>query len=308
MGTTVLINKAAGTAQREGADALSRRLRDGLAQRHIDAEVELLDGGGLIARARQLAGQPGLTLVVGGGDGTVGAVASLLAGTEGVLGLLPLGTLNHFAKDLGLPQDLEGALDVIAAGQVRSVDVGEVNGQVFVNNSSIGVYPFLVAERTAEQRRRGVGKLAAIGPALWRSLRARAWHRVRIVAEDGRHRRHRTSLLFVGNNFYDLAALGKRADLCAGELCVHVVKHQSWWRLALLPFKIALLGALGRRLGPEDIESLRVKELTIQSHRRRLRVAIDGETVKLPTPLTYRIRPGGLRVLAPPTAAAAAPA
>ncbi len=296
---TILANKTAGTVQRAGADDLQRRLREGLDKRGLDATVEMLDGAQLMDRARQLAGERDQTLVVGGGDGTIGAVAALLAGTDGILGVLPLGTLNHFSKDLGLPTDLEGALDVIAAGHVRTVDVAEVNGQVFVNNSSIGLYPFLVAERTAEQRRRGVGKLAAILPALWRSLRARAWHRVRIVAEDGKGRQHRTSLLFVGNNFYDLAALGKRADLCAGELCVHVVKHRGWWRLALLPFKIALLGALGRTLDPGDIESLRVKALTIESRRRRLRVAIDGETVKLPTPLTYRTLPGHLRVLAP---------
>lgn len=302
MTVTLLINKTAGTARRMGVAALERTLRDGLAARGLAAEVELLGGAALVARARELARQPDQTLVVGGGDGTIGAVASLLVDGDGVLGVLPLGTLNHFSKDLGLPQDLEGALDVIAAGQVRRVDVAEVNGRVFVNNSSIGVYPFLVEERTAEQRRRGVGKLAALGPALWRSLRARAWHRVRVVGEDGKPRRHRTSLLFVGNNHYDLAALGRRAELCGGELCVHVVKHRSWWRLALLPLKVALMSALGRSLGPGDIESLRVKRLTIQSRRRRLRVAIDGETVKLETPLVYRIRPGGLQVLAPPPA------
>ena len=87
-------------------------------------------------------------MVVGGGDGTLSAAASILAGTDTALGVLALGTLNHFARDLRIPLDLDGAIGVIAAGHHQTVDVGEVNGQVFINNSSIGIYPFFVAERS----------------------------------------------------------------------------------------------------------------------------------------------------------------
>ncbi len=102
--------------------------------------------------------KPG-TLVVGGSDGTLGSAASAVVGTDVVLGVLPLGTLNHFARDLGLSNDLGAAMDTIAADHVEQIDVAEVNGQVFLNNSSIGIYPFLVAERTAEQKRLGWGSL-----------------------------------------------------------------------------------------------------------------------------------------------------
>lgn len=211
-----------------------------------------------------------------------------------MLGVLPLGTLNHFARDIGLPNDLEAAMDVIAAGHVQKIDVAEVNGRVFLNNSSIGIYPFLVAERSAEQKRIGVGKLAALGPALLLTLKASSWQRVRISIDD-KGREQRTLCVFVGNNFYDLSKLGHRSSLVSGELCVYVVKQQSWLGLALLPFKVAF----GLIDPVHDVELFRVQSLEIRARRRHMRIAMDGETVEATTPVHYRIRPGALRVLAP---------
>jgi diacylglycerol kinase family enzyme len=99
------------------------------------------------AAARAVADPTCAVVVAGGGDGTVNAVAGVLAGTEKPLGVLPLGTLNHFAKDLGIPHEVERAVQLLGTGAPRRVDVAEVNGRVFVNNSSIGVYPLAVRER-----------------------------------------------------------------------------------------------------------------------------------------------------------------
>ena len=232
-------------------------------------------------------------LVVGGGDGTLGSAASAVAGTDVVLGVLPLGTLNHFARDLGLSNDLGAALDIIAAGHVEQIDVASVNGRVFLNNSSIGIYPFLVNERTAEQKRLGVGKLAALGPALVRTLKASSWKRIRISIGNGRSQK--ALCVFVGNNFYDLRALGHRRSLTSGELCVYIVKPQPRLGLALLPFK----AALGLIDPVRDVELLRVQSLEVNARRRHLRIAMDGETIEAVPPLLYRIRPRSLRVLAP---------
>lgn len=303
----VLINAGAGTVQKTGADTFSKQVGEGLAQRGVKADVVVVKGAELKARAEAFARSPGgggsRTLVVGGGDGTVNTAAAVCASSDIVLGLLPLGTLNHFAKDLGIPVALEGALDVIAAGNTRVVDAGEVNGRLFVNNSSIGIYPFLVDQRDAEQKQRKVGKLVAMGPALFRTLRSASWHRITITTEEGPQSAaegtRRTPCLFVGNNAYDLAALGKRTSLTAGTLCVYIVRRSSWWGVLTLPFKIAFQRTLGR-LDPEhDIELLEVSSFSIRSHRPRLRIAIDGETVHEQTPLVYRSRPGALRVLAP---------
>ncbi|QND64691.1 diacylglycerol kinase family lipid kinase [Mesorhizobium loti] len=299
MTVLVLLNASAGTIQRNKGEDFEKLIRGGLQARGIETEVRLAEGREIAEMAHKfvLAKSPGgkpPTLVVGGGDGTIGSVASATAGTNVVLGVLPLGTLNHFARDLGLPNDLEAAMDVIAAGHVQKIDVAEVNSRVFLNNSSVGIYPFLVAERSAEQKRLGVGKLAALGPALLLMLKASSWQRVRISIDD-KGREQRTLCVFVGNNFYDLSKLGHRNSLTAGELCVYVVKQQSWLGLALLPFKVAF----GLIDPVRDVELFRVQSLEIRARRQRMRIAMDGETVEATTPLRYRIRPGALRVLAP---------
>ncbi|MFB9979251.1 diacylglycerol/lipid kinase family protein [Mesorhizobium kowhaii] len=298
---TVLVLLNAGAGSIKGADSgdLEKRLRSGFQARGIETEVRLAEGREIAEMARKFAvsksrGKKSRMLVVGGGDGTIGSVASAISGTNVVIGILPLGTLNHFARDLGLSNDLEAAMDAIAAGHVQKIDVAEVNGRVFINNSSIGIYPFLVAERSAEQKRRGMGKLAALGPALLLTLKASSWQRVRISI-DGKGREQRTLCVFVGNNFYDLSNLGHRSSLASGELCVYVVKRQSWWGLALLPFKVAF----GLIDPVHDVELFRLQSLEIRARRGHMRIAMDGETVEATTPVHYRIRPGALRVLAP---------
>ena len=307
--TLVLINAGAGTVKKAGADTFSRQVSEGLGQRGVKASVVVVNGPELKARAKEFAQVPGgarpRTLIVGGGDGTINTAAAVCASSDVVLGLLPLGTLNHFAKDLGIPVVLDGALDVVAAGNVRTVDAGEVNGRLFVNNSSIGIYPFLVDQRDAEQKQRKVGKLVALIPALFRTLRSATWHRITITTDGGpgtlKQGPRRTPCLFVGNNAYDLMALGKRSSLTSGVLCVYIVRRSSWWGVLTLPFKIAFRRTFGR-LDPEhDIELVEVSGFSIRSHRPRLRIAIDGETVHEQTPLVYRSRPGVLRVLAPDT-------
>ena len=305
MTVLVLLNASAGTIQSADYD-VEAFVRNGFQARGLEAEVRMASGGQIAEMAHNFVttkspGNKPKTLVVGGGDGTLGSAASAVVGTDVVLGVLPLGTLNHFARDLGLPNDLEAALDTIAAGHVEEIDVAEVNGRVFLNNSSIGIYPFLVAERTTEQKRLGVGKLAALGPALLMTLRRKSWQSVRISI-DGSGREQRTACVFVGNNFYDLSALGHRASLTSGELCVYIVKPQSWLGLALLPFK----DALGWIDPVRDVELFRVQSLEIRARRRHLRIAMDGESVEAIPPLLYRIRPRSLRVLAPAIKNAAA--
>jgi diacylglycerol kinase family enzyme len=138
-------------------------------------------------------------IVAGGGDGTVNAVAGSLAGTDGVLGVLPMGTLNHFAKDAGIPLDLEAAVRNLFTGQVTKVDVGEVNGRVFVNNSGVGFYPHFVRQREEQERRGHVKRVAfvlALRALLRRYLRLRM--RVHLGREEALEQV--TPFLFVGNN------------------------------------------------------------------------------------------------------------
>jgi diacylglycerol kinase family enzyme len=300
MRVAVLLNAGAGTMARLGPEGPSR-VEAAFVEAGVDATVEVLASQAMSGRIDELVAERerlGLDgLVVGGGDGTIGCAAARMAGTGMALGVLPLGTLNHFAKDLKLPLELEAAAGVIAGGHVAAVDVAECNGHVFVNNSSVGIYPFLVAERDAERRRHGIGKLAALVPALITTFRSSSWHRVTVRA-GADARSLNTPCVFVGNNLYDVRALGVRQRIDQGLLCVYLVKPQSWAGLIMLPFKIAL----GLAHPARDVELLTVEHVELGSNREALRVALDGETLRLAPPLVYRSRPGDLTVFVAPEA------
>ncbi|MGB6195357.1 MAG: diacylglycerol kinase family protein, partial [Methyloceanibacter sp.] len=141
----MLLNAGAGTASHTGADGLLGDLEAALQALDVSADLEICSGPDLkrlaeaaLARARSAEID---AVVVGGGDGSIRTVAGVLAQTGVPLGILPLGTLNHFAKDLGIPLHLKEAAEVIAKGEKRTVDLAEVNGETFINNSSIGIYP-----------------------------------------------------------------------------------------------------------------------------------------------------------------------
>ncbi|MEO7242957.1 MAG: diacylglycerol kinase family protein, partial [Variovorax sp.] len=163
----VIVNASSGKGHDQ---ALADGLRGLFSAAGAAAEISLAHGGGEIASLVEAAIAQGAEIVVaGGGDGTVSSVAAALAGSDITLGVLPLGTLNHFAKDLGLPLELDAAVRCIVAGQSTRVDVGEVNGRVFINNSSLGLYPDIVRERERQQKRIGRGKWPAL---LWASVSA----------------------------------------------------------------------------------------------------------------------------------------
>lgn len=242
-----------------------------------------------------LAERPPL-VVAGGGDGTLSAIASRLVGTGIPLGVLPLGTLNHFAKDLGVPLPLGDAVRVIAAGHTTDVDVGEVNGRIFINNSGLGLYPDIVRHRDRQQRTLGRSKWHALAWASWSLLRRYPFVQVRLLI-DGQAREWRTPFVFVGNNEYAMEGLriGGRGRLDAGRLCVYVAQQPG--RLGLL--RLALHALVGRLRQASDFDALSATELLIETRRQRIHVAADGEVWPMTPPLRYRVRPGALRVIVP---------
>jgi diacylglycerol kinase family enzyme len=298
---TALVNEMAGTVERS-PDSFRTALADAFARHGISANLEFLPSEQIRevaerARARAERGEID-GVVVGGGDGTINTVAGVLAGTGIPLGLLPLGTLNHFAKDLGIPLDLDGAVAVIGTADPRPVDVAEVNGRVFVNNSSIGIYPYMVLDRERRRAQHGQAKWVATFWAVLRTLRYLPRRRLSIRAQ-GWTEPCRTPCLFVGNNEYGLAgpSLGKRARLDDGELWLYVARQQSRTSLVWL----ALRAALGLIDQARDLRVLRVKSAEIDGRTSRLLVGIDGEVAVLRPPLRYRTHQGALRVFAPAT-------
>ncbi len=296
MKTPVLINRGGGSTGDDDR-ATRDRVAAALADAGIDGKVEMLDGARLAKRAKALVADGSKLVIVGGGDGTISAAAGAAADSKTVLGLLPMGTLNHLARDLGIPLDLEAAAALIAKGKLRRIDVAELNGRTFVNNSAIGLYPLMVVDRDAQQKKLGRSKRLAMLVASARTLARFRHHRLTLSVNGNDRQMVETPLLFVGNNDYKLAmpAAGRRQKLDEGHLSVLVMPDKG--RAGMIA---AVLRALVGRARPDDMERIEgVETLRVTGRRGHYSVALDGETLKLAPPLDYRIRKRALRVMAP---------
>lgn len=294
----VIVNAGAG----QGHDgALAATLREKFAAVGLAADVTLAGSGEEMIGVAREALEDGVRIVVaGGGDGTMNAVASVLVDSPAAFGVLPLGTLNHFAKDLGIPLALDDAIATIAHGRPVAVDVGEVNGRIFLNNSSLGLYPDIVRDRVKQQRRLGRGKWLAFCWASLAALRRFPFLSLRLRVHGAEHAR-RTPFVFIGNNAYTMEGLniGERTRLDAGQLSLYVAQRPT--RLGLV--RLAGHALLGRLAEARDFDVLLAEALTIHSWRKLVRVATDGEVSLMAPPLNYRSRPGALTVIVPDHAA-----
>ena len=294
----VIVNRQGGTASAEG-EGLRDQLAEAFAGAGLEADIRLVEGQEVAGMVRELSDRP--LVVVGGGDGTIGGAAFARAEAgQGALGILPLGTRNHLARELGIPLTLPEAAATIAAGETRRIDLAEVNGHGFVNNASIGVYPLLVRAREAHRSRVALPKWLATIPAAFGTLRRLPYHRLRLEM-DGAPHPVRTALLFVGNNFYSLEAgrVGERVALDDGKLSVLAVAAGS--RMGLVTAGLRLMAGRGDK--ERDFAAIgECATLTVRSRRGSIDVALDGEVVRLKLPLEFRIRHKALTVVAPPQA------
>jgi diacylglycerol kinase family enzyme len=289
----ILLNPASGVIRprlREEVDELFRAAG-------IDARIrELADPHDISAAAREaLAAHPD-AVVAGGGDGTVSAVASALAGTATPLGILPLGTLNHFAKDAGIPLDLQKAVQTVAARHTRRVDVARVNDRIFVNNASIGVYPSFVQSRE-RFRANGRSKWTALALATAEVLRRDGEVVIRLQGDRAKIAA-RTPFVFVGNNEYHVEGfnLGGRVRLDGGRLHAYFAPPVRTRHLPKL-FAHALFGNARR---DHALESMAGPELWVDTpFTATINVACDGELLTLAAPLHYRSWPGALVLTVP---------
>jgi len=289
----VIINARSGIGDKEEA---RRRLTEIFEAGGVDSEILLAEGGAEVAvLAKRSAGENWTVVMAGGGDGTINTVASHLMGTDKILGVLALGTLNHFAKDLRIPLDLEGAAQTVISGRAVSVDVGEVEGRIFLNNSSLGLYPTIVREREKQQRL-GSGKWPAFVWAALAVFRRYPFLHVRLVAA-GKKINRKTPFVFIGNNEYlmERLSIGGRARLDRGLLSLYVTNRTGRWGLV----RLAVRALLGRLREEKDFLALSTDKVKIETKHKRLRVAFDGEVDVMDTPLHYQSRPGGLRVMVP---------
>jgi YegS/Rv2252/BmrU family lipid kinase len=288
------LNRGGGTVAAD--PEIRAKVERALASAGLEADVELIAGGDCAVRCRAILERGDELLVVGGGDGTISAAASVLVGTDTMLGILPLGTLNHFARDLGIPTELDKAAALIAKRPERKVDVAQMNEHIFINNSAIGLYPLMILDRDLQRRRLGRSKRLAMIVASFRTLVRFNHQRLTLTVNEEKERVD-TPLLFVGNNDYriDIGAPGQRDSIEDGKLSVFVMRKKT-----RRGFFAASVRALFDRIRPDDMVRIEnVERLRVASHRSALPVSLDGEVIRAAPPFEYKIRKKALRVIAP---------
>lgn len=293
----VILNANAGTANAIGVTA--EMVEEVFARHGLSAVIDADGEAPLDTRiARAIASQAEI-IVAAGGDGTITALAGALVGTSKTLAILPLGTVNALAKDLNIPLDLEQAVVALIDSTIQKIDVGEVNGRIFLHKVVVGFIPGLAAGR---EHIRGRPDLAAkIGFLRYFFRRLARSRRIAVSIEpsEGKARVERVQAIAVASNAYDegFGHVFSRQRLDKGSLTLYVLKHFNFADFVRLTSGMLV----GRWHQDEALNIESVRSVTINSHKSLLKVMFDGEVETLTTPLNFKIRPLALSVLTPDT-------
>lgn len=281
-----MINRGGGTARRLG-NALQSTVESAFREVGIEPDLHLIDGPQIAKTVQQFRGKP--VIAVGGGDGTIAAAAAELAGSDTVLAVLPLGTLNHFAGQIGIASDLGAAAEAAKSGRFAAVDVGRVGGRIFINNASLGLYTRMVRRRDASR----LPKVLATIPASWSALSNMQQQELALNIQ-GKTQTIRSPLLFVGNNRYKIAGreMGMRDSLSAGILSLFALAPKS--QLGLIGFGLrALIGRADKHRDFCEVDGVPEFEVLGEGE---IDVAHDGEIETMSLPLSFEIQPNALKV------------
>lgn len=291
----MLGNVKSGKRSRERLEALREKLAECLG-----GPVDWLPvrGGKGLAEALDKVRSAGRgTLFVAGGDGTISAAADAIKDTDVALAPLPMGTFNFFARGLGIPETPEDAVRALCSGEVAHIPVGEVNGRVFLNNASVGLYPTILAARESIYNSWGRSRFAAY----WSVLKTvmRGGHRMRFTfRSNGDEHDLVTPMFFVAANPFQLEHFRlEGADTIRADEHLVAFAGSDRGRFGLISTALRL--ATGRARRDAEFDLMDGREMELRTWRRRVSVAIDGERMRFQTPVRFRMRPGGLRVLAP---------
>lgn len=294
--TVVVANAAAGTFQRD--PEAQGRLKQALDARFPEADVFSVPPVAVNEEIRRAIQNRAELILVAGGDGTINAAANLLAGTGIALGVLPGGTFNYIPTDMGVPVPLKAAVEALAEGMIRPVDLSEVNGRFFLHNAALGIHPHAVERRERYRREWKINKAIAVSYALLEAV----WNPP--LLEGHLHSRERAEFIrapfvFVGNNTYETApfAFIQRKSLNDGQLSVFYAHRVPPLTLFLMAFR-----TLWKRRLKEvpELKRIQTRSMTINSRKKKLKVLLDGELIRMKPPLKFRVRPGLLRALIPP--------
>lgn len=247
-------------------------------------------------RAAEAARTGGGVVVAAGGDGTIRGVAQVLAGGEVPLAAVPVGTFNFFARNHHIPEEPRDALALALDGVPQSVDLGEINGHVFLINASLGLYARAIAEREQSTARFGRNRLVVVASTVMSFLKGHPAVGLEIEA-DGQITKVRIPMVFIGNNALQLrdVALDVAECMRAGRLAVVVMRP-----VGTLGMLRTTLNGLMRMLDrDESLQGFCADALIIRRRHWKMTVALDGELFRLPTPLSVRRWQGALRLVKP---------
>lgn len=291
----IMINEAAGSV--DDLDRQKQEIEAAFAAVGVEPTVQAVDPADLGDEMRRAWGTGVDAVIVAGGDGTVSGAAGVAVEHQITLGVLPLGTFNHFAGDLGIPDSLDRAAAWLASARPMNVDAAEVNGTTFVNNASIGVYPKMVKIRDEIRERRGWGKIRAVPVAMASTLKRLPIHHFSMSVDGGTAMQRATPFLFVVNGLLDAGGtrVGERQSLDEGHLGIYVTATRS--RLRLIADAITARFRGIDRTG--STERFVATSLEVGGNEQVVPIALDGEPMEMKLPLVFRSRPGALRVLGP---------
>lgn len=293
-----ILNRGGGTLRTADLDALVERMRSVLAEAGHEFEAKVVKGkeieGALAAAARAKDVD---VVLAGGGDGTISAAAAALAGSDKALAVLPAGTMNLYARSLGIPLDLDRAIAAFANADIRKVDIATVNGRVFVHQYSVGMHAKLVKLRESINFRSRLGKI-------WASVRAGSAAMfdppsmtVELEIDGSATIVARTSGIGVSNNLFGEGHLPYADDPAGGTLGIYVASSRTRWDMAKL-FANIMIGRWDRNPHIEVHEAQKVV-LRYRKVRARHRCVIDGELNRVEKETVLEIRPGSLKALIP---------
>jgi diacylglycerol kinase family enzyme len=293
--TVIILNARAGTIRDLQPSQVEADVREAFSGHTESVDVELVEGDRFIKAIDAAASSEAKTIIVGGGDGSVGYAARKLLGSERTLGVLPLGTMNLFARSLGIPADLPVALDILASAEPKRVDLGAVNDRIFHTLSGLGYFAEVARARAQvrEDTNLPFGRYIAAARASLRAFTRPGILELTIDAEGDR-REIETYALFIGNN--RLSDTGfDRPRLDEGVLEVHYAEGADFGNR----MQAAIDLFAGRWRENPAIQSFTARTVTVRSRRPRLWVSVDGELCRLETPLRFEVKPDALSVLLP---------
>ncbi|MFZ2100051.1 MAG: diacylglycerol kinase family protein [Oricola sp.] len=289
-----IINPDASTLKSVDRNYLAGTITDRFEANGHEISVDYAVGSDMLAAIESASKADVDAVLAGGGDGTISAAAGLLQGTGKALAVLPGGNMNLYARSLGVPLEIDAAIEALATGRVQEADIAFANDRPFIHEFSLGLHPEMIEARDRQKYGSRLGKLVGSIRSLGQVILRPPLVRVRLEDGKGGERAIATAALAISNNPFGSGHLPYADRIDGGELGVYIIH-------TLKPAELAAIAA--RLSGGTWAEMPQIETFTATSlrltRRRRFKAAIDGELVRMRGPVDIRIAPGALRVVVP---------